>query len=91
MLNSTKSNSIWKISLHYNLSPTRALLYCFRYHFWHMLFCAYFLVVLFFMLNTITLAAAAAQSPHRDQYIFIGSHVVFGYLIQNQTQSRTRE
>lgn len=70
MLSSIKSNSIWKISLHYNLSPTCALLYCFRYHFWHMLFCAYFLVVLFSMLNTITLAAAAAQSPPQGSIHF---------------------
>lgn len=51
----------------------------------------FMLAVIFFMLNTITLTAAAAEFPHRDQYIFIGSHVVFGYLIQTQTPRRTRE
>ncbi len=53
--------------------------------------CVFMLIVPFFMLNTITLVTAAAKFPHRDQYIFIGSHVVFGYLIQNQTPRWTRE
>lgn len=38
-----------------------------------------------------TVVAAAAQFPQGDQYIYIGSHVVFGYLIRNQTLNRTRE
>ncbi len=49
----------------------------------------YVLVALFFVLNAITLDAAAAEFP--NQYIFFGPHVVFGSLIQHQTLSRTRE
>lgn len=38
-------------------------------------------VVVFFVLNTMTLFSAAAQSPRRDQFLFTGAHIVFGYLI----------